>query len=363
MQKMNINRDNYEEYFLLYTDNELSANERTAVDEFVLQNPDLKKELHMLLDSTLTPESIILENKGSLLQAEHIGSSLQEKLLLLLDDELDKSDIAAVKSAMESDGEIAKEWELLKQTKLAATEKVMFADKAILYKKDKGRLIPMGWRIAAAAVLIGFGLWSTVSYLNRESKFTGGEGFATTPTKSPVVKESVKNLPEQPAKKDSDITTNIATAAAVEKVKNNKQSQLADKQKLQPVADFVAKDPAPINKKPSNNLPAPVLEKINKDDGNNINIAGVPSVKKNEIKVLDNKGIDEAAQPYAITTAFADNKDEKITYGFEEEEDQPKKSKVGGFFKKLNRVLQRKANIKTGNSNSFKVANLSFAVQ
>ena len=47
----NINRYNYETYFLLYADNELSAIEKNSVDEFVLSNPDLGEELGMLLQT------------------------------------------------------------------------------------------------------------------------------------------------------------------------------------------------------------------------------------------------------------------------------------------------------------------------
>ena len=42
---MNINRDNYEEFFLLYADNELSVQEKNAVEDFVRQHPDLEEEL------------------------------------------------------------------------------------------------------------------------------------------------------------------------------------------------------------------------------------------------------------------------------------------------------------------------------
>ena len=62
---MNINRHNYESFFLMYVDNELSAAEKNGVAIFIEQNPDLKPELELLQQSILKPESIVFNSKKS----------------------------------------------------------------------------------------------------------------------------------------------------------------------------------------------------------------------------------------------------------------------------------------------------------
>ena len=53
---MDINKNNYEEFFLLYADNELSKTERKVVEIFVQENPDLKEEFSMWKLAINTPD-------------------------------------------------------------------------------------------------------------------------------------------------------------------------------------------------------------------------------------------------------------------------------------------------------------------
>ncbi len=95
---MNINRNNYEEYFLLYADNELSANDKNLVVVFVSQNPDLEEEFVMLQQSVVKPDiSIELKNKSLLFKEEGFinHTNYEEKFLLYADNELSISEIEA----------------------------------------------------------------------------------------------------------------------------------------------------------------------------------------------------------------------------------------------------------------------------
>src|SRR6476469_2733867 len=88
---MMINLSNYEEYFLLYTDNELSKEEREAVELFVSQHPHLASELDMLQEAKLpVNDAILFGNKASLYKAENSINinNYEEYFLLHTDKEL-----------------------------------------------------------------------------------------------------------------------------------------------------------------------------------------------------------------------------------------------------------------------------------
>jgi hypothetical protein len=60
---MEINRNNYETYFLLYLDGELKAAEKTEVENFLSMHGDLQKEFSLLQYTIQRPADIIFEPK------------------------------------------------------------------------------------------------------------------------------------------------------------------------------------------------------------------------------------------------------------------------------------------------------------
>jgi hypothetical protein len=174
---MNINRHNYEEFFLLYVDNELTAAERSMVETFIDANPDLKEELELLKQLTFTVDAKLDDVfKSSLLKPVDENSAItEEQLLLFFDDELKADEAAFIKQAVAANTKLQQQLLWLQQSKLSADTSIVFPDKSLLYKEIKpARVFYMGTTLrrwsAAAAVLLLFG--TSVWLMNRDNNTT-----------------------------------------------------------------------------------------------------------------------------------------------------------------------------------------------
>ena len=114
---MNITRNNYEEYFLLYADKELAADEKNMVEMFVQQNPDLEEEFIMLQQSVIKPDNIILEDKSALFRKEEFidHNNYEEIFLLYTDNELSLSEIEETEKFVLSNTALQAEFTLLQK--------------------------------------------------------------------------------------------------------------------------------------------------------------------------------------------------------------------------------------------------------
>ena len=81
---MHINKTNYENYFLLYIDKELSASDQAAVESFVQENPQYANELASLQKATLSAgmddDKIIYPNKALLYRLPEMEATLSANI-------------------------------------------------------------------------------------------------------------------------------------------------------------------------------------------------------------------------------------------------------------------------------------------
>ncbi|NNV56784.1 anti-sigma factor family protein [Limnovirga soli] len=156
-----INRHNYEEYFLLYADAELTPDQRKAVELFVQDNPDLKQELEILQQTVLSidNEAMLMDKSGLYKTGETITMDNYESYFLLyIDNELDAKSKAEVETFVLQHPALQVNFTLLRELVLPA-EIIEFTGKDSLYKKEERRVIPIGWmRLAVAAAIAGLAI-------------------------------------------------------------------------------------------------------------------------------------------------------------------------------------------------------------
>jgi hypothetical protein len=354
---MNINRNNYEEYFLLYADNELSQVERKVVEIFVQENIDLKEEFLMIQMTLNLPDKEIKLSDKSFLQKEVAPfineNNYEEVFVLYHDNELPIAERTEVDNFIADHAGLKAEFELLGKITVAPDLLVSFPDKKSLYKKEKsGRVVPIFfWRSMAAAVVIGFGSWAGIAYFNTPTD-KGSLAKIEKSTKPLITTEpkvtvkdsqSVAILPDaQPLK-----TSEAPTAQTTPKEQNN---QLSDSN---PNKNAVAKK---VTKVPESNV---VEDIVNLQPENNIDLIAtnipvkIPPEKIEGTKslVTGNEAIqhidkyDETMQPQTpvATASYASdntiNNENYVFYNVKAEDFN--KSKVGGFLKKVKRIVER----------------------
>lgn len=134
---MEITRHNYEEFFLLLADGELSPAQEEAVLQFTKQHPDLADELDMMMECRLDAEIPPIFPKEKLLKPVmwnvDAPDEIQLQLLALLDNELAEDDKIALEKKINSDVALQLEWQiLLAHTKLEAEKASSFPKEKIL---------------------------------------------------------------------------------------------------------------------------------------------------------------------------------------------------------------------------------------
>ena len=338
---MNINRHNYEEYFLLYIDNELNVDQKKQVELFVKENPDVEEELVMLQQSRLIPDNTIVFDKKHLLMKEENDSPInlnnyEEWLVLYVDDELNEEDKIAVEKFAAAHNHVQQELALFQQAKLQP-EKIVFSNKDVLYRKEKIAVISMQWwRVAVAAILIiaaGITVYSVWNKRNNNGS-TPTDVVIKKELPSNPIKSITPNKQEQPAqglkeeKEQITVTTPVTKELNKEKKKPGKQRDQGNSQQF--ASNELNNDQtgtrerfiSQINNiqttKPQINNAVAIEDKMHKENFNNEPVTTEDPESPNVRYIADNNG----------------NK------------------KFRGFFRKASRLIERTTNINPANDDN-----------
>jgi hypothetical protein len=359
---MRINRNNYEDFFLLYADAELCADDCKAVEDFIAENEDLRIELEMLQAAVLPQEEIHFADKSFLYKEIVFDSNLQEKLLLKLDAELVENELQSLNSLLEKDTAAQSEFNLLKRTHLDASEKIIFADKHLLYKKEKDNVIAFRILRWAAAAIVGFGLFFGVKLISKDAvkgseiaiinndkienqtnkkQVNTNTQNTSIENKNDSLKERVATYNEAPKQSNDQVLAN----ASANKIINKKEIITSTKTTNNTITTK-EKNENQLAKNEVKDLP--VVSKIVVDDNTKMQIAKTVDKVKQPSPIV-NENIVPLENTYAQAVAVTDveKNENKILYM---NEDDVKRTKLGGFFKKIKRVVERTANLKSGNS-------------
>ncbi|MEN9686626.1 MAG: hypothetical protein RLZZ28_2412 [Bacteroidota bacterium] len=274
----NINQHNYEEFFLLYVDGELSAADKQAVEQFVQANPDLAIELEMLQQMQLPAQEIIYAGKENLYKKESTAvqyENYEEQFLLHVDKQLSWEEEEKLAIFVLQNPALQEGFTLLKQTQLPV-ETIVFSDKASLYRKEAKEkpLFYFGWqRMAIAAAVLGLVVFAGLLLPSGEKNpATPLAKTNTNKTATPIINGSTGNAAVAQDKNNATVAVQ-KTAAAKYQVLNPDQVSKTS---------FTGNNPALT----ANNTAVTAQEKYREDAIVNTDIARTATNKPESLAVI-----------------------------------------------------------------------------
>lgn len=255
---MKVNIHNYEEYFFLYFDNELSVQDRKEVELFINKNPAYHDEFMQIKASVLIPSSEGLTDKSFLLKgvSEINIKKYEEVLNLYIDNELTESERAETEKLLSGNDQLNFELQRIKKAKAFPDLSIIFPYKGLLYKSGSESVTFIWARVSIAAITLGFGIWVGGKYLL--------SGTVQEPIHNSVVRIPLKtkSLNADLGDKGPGMTTKSENQLAIKQTSFHKHDVY--KERVSPELHLKAKertgqivqmDPGTQNKKPSNELP------------------------------------------------------------------------------------------------------------
>ncbi|MCE9538329.1 MAG: hypothetical protein K8R85_03810 [Bacteroidetes bacterium] len=139
---MNINKNNYEAYFLDYHEGNLTPAQVADLLRFVEQHPQLKEELESFENFSLEDfSSVEFENK-SRLKKEVTLENKNEYFIRAVENELNSTEISLLNNFLTQHPQFKADLELFQKTKLSLDTTIVFEHKKGLKRFDPAEAVP-----------------------------------------------------------------------------------------------------------------------------------------------------------------------------------------------------------------------------
>ena len=371
---MIINRFNYEEYFLLYVDNELSPVERNAVEVFVQDNPDLRQELFLFQQTLLRADKRRqFDDKASLLKSTASSnpvneSNYEEYFILYWDNELSNEEKDQVEQFIYKNPQHQVSFEMFEKVRFNADNTIAFPDKKSLYRSEENEKVVVlrWWRIAVAAVVLLFigaaGWYFSATTNDPKTGITKKEVIPSidTSANTPVLKNNYVQNNSEENKATNEVA--VPVKKIIRESINNFQSLGKERTILLTKNIFrekiiseslsnIRKEPIVI---PSELAIVEVSEKKVSEPGNNKGNVVDEEVSFEKLSTND-------PNPTASFASNTNDKIEVLNTSFSN------KNKMRGFFRKVSRVVDKATsfgnNESSENKKGLRIANFEIALK
>ncbi|MFP4023606.1 MAG: hypothetical protein ACLFVR_03690 [Thiohalospira sp.] len=245
-----INRHNYEAFFIDYLDGNLSPSQEKLLWSFLKENPDLKQELDEFEPVAIPKENHLFGEKEGLkktaLLNNESSSNFDELCIAYLEEDLSLKGKVLFETSIKNDPEKSKILKIYQNTRLKADLKIVYPEKDILKKTGLTISLRKHYPIlaVAASALLLIALYFLVPKSNGEFY---QEKLAET---EPVVKERETTIKETKEKTEVKVLNTQATSAKTKpKVPDEKlfaHSNPIEEAVTRETFDISAIDPVPF---------------------------------------------------------------------------------------------------------------------
>lgn len=334
-----INQSNYEEWFVLYMDNELSASQKEMVDRFLLLHPHLQEELDLLLSTKLPADDVVFFDKSSLRSGAMKLNIVDESLLLYIDNELSTTEQKRVEEKIAANTDFRLQHQLLQKTKLDPSEVILYPDKKELYRHTEKvvALFPVWMRVAVAVIIL---LFASLFFLTGDSEKVASPDAGLAQKVEPV-KPATEKLP-QPAN-NLQQSVQPESQSVIAKVETRQQPAVKQTPVAQPTLSDKTTQPLLLPLK-EEGIETAALAKVEAVTTNTSALTEKQAVALN--KIVANPSVTSAT--LASYNPIESPEEPAVTEG----DFEPKRTSAKGFLRKVTRFLERRTGLGTANADN-----------